>query len=659
MGVKNTVFFLDLNTLDKKIDENLKKFAKQEDLEEKDIVKIIYNEARRIGEKDKVKVTFKIMDGAEDEFRVIVESANVKYKGTVIYPYEKVCSEDFSFMLDSVCGKITLYNKKEDCRKITVTIDNVALDLFAMTFQNAKDFLKGVSDRKSKGGYLEFPDSVCFKQYGIKLNAKKEENGDIKVDSLVASIDIFNKEEFFKEYYFEEEKEEEKYDVNIPLPDEYNYEKKKEKNNKIERKEIIKEVPEKEEIEIELPEEKPKKQEKTEEKFKLVEEPKENKIEVDKRQEELERIRKRQDEELERVKAKLKKELEDELNKSIKKYDEENEKRLEQDKNGDIFKLEENKKKIEEFQQELKNQIGVEDIEEKKVEKEEKNEIEEIDKKIDEEIIKIEEEPTITPIIKIEKENRKNKEKEENKEANEDKKEETVEEIPQKIEIEESNNENIEEIKELERLLEEERKQQEILEKRIVSKLEELKKASNKKKQEEKTVIKVQNIDEPIKINEPKGFKSYEIESYKGIREQGSESLDLYFGQSKNSIRKYFGGQPKEIREYDEMELYDVFYAYYDEEDKCTGIGIYNQDVYKDKIALYMFGQNLITMKYRDIVKLIKKNDYNAIEDDDGIISLKYGISVDPKETSNYKDEIGDVIHIFKKGYYDEVYENF
>ena len=80
MGVKNTVFFLDLKTLDKKIDKELKEFAKSEELEEKDVVKIIYNEARRIGEKDKVKVTFKIIDGDEDGFRVIVEPASVKYK---------------------------------------------------------------------------------------------------------------------------------------------------------------------------------------------------------------------------------------------------------------------------------------------------------------------------------------------------------------------------------------------------------------------------------------------------------------------------------------------------------------------------------------------------------------------------------------------------
>ena len=133
----------------------------------------------------------------------------------------------------------------------------------------------------------------------------------------------------------------------------------------------------------------------------------------------------------------------------------------------------------------------------------------------------------------------------------------------------------------------------------------------------------------------------------------------MYFGQSKEEIRKYFNCMPKEIRDYEEMEIYDIFYAYYDENDNCTGIGIYNQEIFKDKVALYFLGENLITMKYKDIVKLIKKNDFNAIEDEDGIISLKYGISVDPKEESNYQETICDVIHIFKEGYYDEVYENF
>ena len=221
MGVKNTAFFLDLNTLDKKGDQKLKEFAKREDLEEKDIIKIIYNEANRIGEKDKVKVTFKVIDDDDDTFRIVVEHANIKYKGTVIYPFKGVKSNDFSIDLDSVFGKITLYNKKEDCDKITVTIDGIALDIFSMTYKKAKEFLMDISDRKEKGGYIDFPDSICFKNYGIKLNSKKSENGDIKVDDNVSSIDIYNREEFFKEYYFEE-KEEQKYDVNIPLPDKYN-----------------------------------------------------------------------------------------------------------------------------------------------------------------------------------------------------------------------------------------------------------------------------------------------------------------------------------------------------------------------------------------------------------------------------------------------------
>lgn len=640
MGVKNTVFFLDLKTLDKKIDKELKEFAKSEELEEKDVVKIIYNEARRIGEKDKVKVTFKIIDGDEDGFRVIVEPASVKYKGTIIYPYDRIESDDFEFKLDSVCGKITLYNKKVECRKITVTIDSVALDLFAMKYQKAKEFLKDISDRKAKGGYIEFPDSICFKQFGIKLNAKKEDNGDIKVDSLVASIDVFNEEEFFKEYYFEEEKEEEKYDVNIPFPDEYNFEKKKENNTDKSKKEIEKIE---KEIEIELPEiNLPRDEIKVEEKVE------ENKI--DERQAELDRIKARQEEELERVKAKLKKELEDELNKSIKKYDEENAKRIEYEKE----KIEE--EKIEAQKEEIlideKDNIEIE-----KEQKEEKEELEEVSEELNDENIseEINEQENV----------------EELEQEQEDVKEEITIEIPReevKVDLKSQMKaaiitENQKEIKELERLLEEERKQQEILENRIKAKLEELKIAANvndiKNETQAKEEIQVQDITEPIKIKEPEGFVSYEIESYKGLKEQGKDTLSLYFGQNKADIRRYFGGAPKEIRDYDEMELYDTFYAYYDEEDKCTGIGIYNQEIYKDKVALYLFGQNLITMKYRDIVKLIKKNDYNAIEDDDGIISLKYGISVDPKETANYKDEISDVIHIFKKGYYDEVYENF
>ena len=646
MGVKNTAFFLDLNTLDKKGDQKLKEFAKREDLEEKDIIKIIYNEASRIGEKDKVKVTFKVIDDDDDTFRIVVEHANIKYKGTVIYPFKGVKSNDFSIDLDSVFGKITLYNKKEECDKITVTIDGIALDIFSMTYKKAKEFLMDISDRKEKGGYIDFPDSICFKNYGIKLNSKKSENGDIKVDDNVASIDIYNREEFFKEYYFEE-KEEQKYDVNIPLPDKYNYEKNKNLNNdKIEEvKDENKEV----EIEIELPQEvKPKIDIENKVEDKIDEIKQEEKVdETEKRQEELERIKAKQDAELEKVKEKLKRELEEQLNTSIKRYDEQNEKRVK----------EESKETVEESKEDIINTIDEKD----------ENEVNEIIEKIEQkDVVEVPKEEKREPITLNKKINSSYEEENTNIIDKKDEINKVIEEKSEPVIVKEKNylykeeNEHEKEIKELERLLEEEKKQQEILETRIKAKLDELKSIVTKK-EEEKAYQKVQvkEINETIEVTVPTGFLSYEIESYKGIKEQGKEKLDIYFGQSKQDIRKYFGGMPKEIRDYDEMEMYDIFYAYYDENDKCTGIGIYNQEVYKDKIALYMFGRNLITMSYREIVKLIKKNDYNAIEDDDGIISLKYGISVDPRETSNYKDEISEVIHIFKKGYYDEVYENF
>ena len=636
MGVKNTAFFLDLNTLNKKGDEKLKEFAKKEDLEEKDIIKIIYNEASRIGEKDKVKVTFKVIDDDDDTFRIVVEHANIKYKGTIIYPFKGIKSDDFELDLDSVFGKITLYNKKEECDKITVTIDGIALDIFSMTYKKAKEFLMDISDRKEKGGYIDFPDSICFKNYGIKLNSKKSDNGDIKVDELVSSIDIYNKQEFFKEYYFEE-KEEQKYDVNIPLPDKYNYEKNKDLNEKVinEYKDENNDV----DIEIEIPQEeiKPKdniisnEEEKKEE---LNQE--ENVDETEKRQAELEKIKAKQDAELEKVKEKLKRELEEQLNTSIKKYDEQNEKRI-QDENKEIIEetKEDNIDVLDKRDEDEVNEI-IEKIEEKDVE--ETQQEEKLENEIEKNIDYAKEENQVEAVNT------------------------SYEDTKKLVDIQNTNQEfqHEKEIKELERLLEEEKKQQEILENRIKAKLEELKALAIKKEEEKvEPKVEIKDINEPLKVTVPTGFLSYEIESYRGIKEQGKDKLDIYFGQSKQDIRNYFGGKPKEIRDYDEMEMYDIFYAYYDENDKCTGIGIYNQEVYKDKIALYMFGRNLITMTYREIVKLIKRNDYNAIEDDDGIISLKYGISVDPKETQNYKDEISEVIHIFKKGYYDEVYENF
>ncbi len=515
--MESNIFFLDLNFLDKKGDDKLKKFAKDEELDEKDIIKIIYNEANRIGIKDKVKVTFKIVDPKEGSFRVIVEPSYVKYKGVVIYPFDTIKSQDFELPLDIVCGKVTLYNKKDVLKNISVTIDYVALDLFAMTYKKAKDFLINISDRKGKNGYIDLKDSICFKQYGIKLNAKKDKNGNVLENSLVNSIDVYNEEEFFKEFHFkEEQKQEEKYDVNIPMSIDIESSVKESDSDKKEKSATSIAIDNNPDIEIEIPIEETKK----------VNDVKTNDIKNDVKEDKKEEIKK----ENVNVDAKAKEELN------------------------------------------LTNQ-----------------------------------------------------------------------------QVEVVKDKDKEDIKELEKLFEEERKQQQILEERIKAKLEELK---SKIQQKEEKVI------ETVSVMEPENYKAYEIESYKGIKEKGKSDLCVFFGQSKNDVRKYFGGMPKEIREYEEMEIYDIFYAYYDEDDTCTGIGIYNQDFYKDKVALYFENENLITMTYSQIVSLLKKYDYNTIEDEDGIISLKYGISVDPQECDDFQNKICEVIHIFKKGYYDAVYEN-
>ena len=230
-------------------------------------------------------------------------------------------------------------------------------------------------------------------------------------------------------------------------------------------------------------------------------------------------------------------------------------------------------------------------------------------------------------------------------------------------------------------MFEENKKQQELLESRIVAKLEELK-AQMKKEEPVVEVVKEEKVEEVEKPVEKKATKkaetkkteekeetkeennsntsvrSYTLESYKGLVDNSTNTLIVYFGQSKREIRKILG-KPKEVKDYEEMELYDDFYVYYDEDNKCVGIGLYNDKKYENTLTLNMFDRNLLEMKYRHIVKLIKRNDPNSIEDDDGIISLKYGISVDPKESKDFQDDICDVIHIFQKGYYDEVYENF
>ena len=726
MGIKNTVFFLDLKTLSSKPDSKLKAFAKSEDLEVEDIIKIIYAEAERIKEEDKVKVTFKIIDDDEDSFRVIVESANVKYKGTIIYPYEKIKSDDFEFVLDSVCGTITLVNKKADCKKISVTIDGAALDIFSMKYKEAKDFLKELSDRKGKKGYIEYPDGICFKHFGIKLNAQKAENGDVLVDSKVASINVYNQEEFDKAFYFEPEKQE-KYDVNIPLPDEYNYEKKDNKKKKsiVVEKEEVKEV-EEPKIEIELPEEKSKEELEKEAQQKREKEDREREEQRKKNQEELDLIRKRQEEELEKVKEKFRRELEEDINKNIQKYEEE---KLEKVELPESIKEEKKEEKVEELKAETPQITGpiiVNPIT-PKVEKVE--DILEDDEEDEEEIV--EEIPHKDGFAELQKKfkiltDELDEEDEDN--TQEDFEDEEIEQIePQTIKQpeedfdikdldevlgrtrkeepkEEKDNDN--EIEVLEKMLEEGKRQQEILEQRITAKLEELKaqvKAKEEPKKEEikqevkeekeikKTTKKetskasLQDLEKEIEeleeeIIEPKAapkketkktvkkeekveesentVRSYTLESYKGLIDNSTNTLIVYFGQSKKDIRKILG-KPKQIRDFEEMEMYEDFYVYYDEEDKCVGIGLYNDKKYETTLSLSMFDRNLIDMKYRHIVKLIKRNDPNSIEDDDGIISLKYGISVDPREEKDSADDICDVIHIFQKGYYDEVYENF
>lgn len=731
MGIKNTVFFLDLKTLSSKPDSKLKAFAKSEDLEVEDIIKIIYAEAERIKEEDKVKVTFKIIDDDEDSFRVIVESANVKYKGTIIYPYEKIKSDDFEFVLDSVCGTITLVNKKADCKKISVTIDGAALDIFSMKYKEAKDFLKELSDRKGKKGYIEYPDGICFKHFGIKLNAQKAENGDVLVDSKVASINVYNQEEFDKAFYFEPEKQE-KYDVNIPLPDEYNYEKKDNKKKKSivvekeeEKKEEVKEV-EEPKIEIELPEEKSKEELEKEAQQKREKEDREREEQRKKNQEELDLIRKRQEEELEKVKEKFRRELEEDINKNIQKYEEE---KLEKVELPESIKEEKKEEKVEELKAETPKITGpiiVNPIT-PKVEKVE--DILEDDEEDEEEIV--EEIPHKDGFAELQKKfkiltDELDEEDEDN--TQEDFEDEEIEQIePQTIKQPEEDfdikdldevlgrkrkeepkeeNDNDNEIEVLEKMLEEGKRQQEILEQRITAKLEELKaqvKAKEEPKKEEikqevkeekeikKTTKKetskasLQDLEKEIEeleeeIIEPKAapkketkkavkkeekveesentVRSYTLESYKGLIDNSTNTLIVYFGQSKKDIRKILG-KPKQIRDFEEMEMYEDFYVYYDEEDKCVGIGLYNDKKYETTLSLSMFDRNLIDMKYRHIVKLIKRNDPNSIEDDDGIISLKYGISVDPREEKDSADDICDVIHIFQKGYYDEVYENF
>ncbi len=528
MEQKSNEFFVNLNTLKKAGDKKLKEFAINEELNVEDIIDIIYKEADRIKEKNKVKVIFETLE--DDSFRIVVTPLKEMYKGTIIYPFTKIKSESKEILLDDIFGRMTLYNRKNLTSQLTVTIDGVALDLFSMTYSKAKELLINISDRRTENGYIEDEMSISFKEYGVKLNKKKDTNE-------IESIDVYNNEAFFNEFKFIEKKEE-KYDVDITkvvVSSDYKVPEFKVEN-------LDDELDDEFDIEIDIPKKESNNIKSIEDKQKV---------------------------------------LEDKLSERLKK-----------------FSL-----------STVQNEISSENKEER------------VESKIISEEIKEEEEKN------------------------------------------NYNNELKKEIDELTKLYEKQKEQQEILENRISTKLEELKKLSRegktKRKDSKEKIIEssVENVEKiDVQQKEDKKLKSYIIESYKGIKQQGKNSLSVFFGESREDIRNYFRFVPKKVDEYNEMEVYGNFYAYYDYENKCTGIGIYNQEKCKNEIALYLFGKNLITMTYKDIVKLIKDHDYKAIEDEDGIISLEYGISVDPREEKDYKNKICDVIHIFKKGYYDEVY---
>lgn len=647
MGIVNNVFFLDLNFLSKKGDDKLKAFAKSEELEVEDIIQIIYNEAERIGETDKVKVTFKILDEKEGTFKVIVEPSYVKYKGSIIYPFDTIKSLDYELPLDCVCGKITLYNKKSEYKDMSLTIDGIGLDLFKMTYKAAKEFLVGISDRKGKNRYIEFPDAICFKQFGIKINATKDQDGHALENKLIASVDVYNKEEFFKEYYFEPEVVvEEKYDVDInevaksitsideitgnrdskydyeipkyempPMPEIPTYEMPKIDIPTVEIPNVeIPEVelPEKVEIpEVVIPE--MEKQEEEQPKEEVVEEKQEEVVEVvDKKP---------------RAKTKIKedlKEYENNVGNTTEEIvDETEDPRIQSINLDDDFEFEIDLGGHQEKKEEVKVEIKEEGKEEPQ---------EEIEEDVVEEVELTEKQKQIEEIRKVLQEE---------------------EEMQRKLQ--ESINAKLAELKKAE----ESEAIQQKLNDRIKSSLEELRRTEAEEKNQNIIKFEKKEVIESVEVAEPDGYKAYSIVSYEGIREQGQDKLAVFFGQNKKDVRDYFGTQPKEVRDYEEMEIYDIFYAYYDDLGACTGIGVYNQEALEEKLALFLLNENLIRMKYKDIVALIKENDGSAIEDEDGIISLKYGISVDPKEVDNYQDEICDVIHIFKKGYYDEVYEIF
>ena len=150
MEQKSNEFIVDLNLLNTHGDKRLEKFSTDEQINIKDVIKIVNSEAERNGVKDIAKVTFETYK--DDSFKIIVEQAEkqieTKTNEIIIFPYDKIQSNSSEIKLEDFIGKITIYNNEE--KKFYTTIDGVSLNLFTMTYKAATELLCNISDRSRR-----------------------------------------------------------------------------------------------------------------------------------------------------------------------------------------------------------------------------------------------------------------------------------------------------------------------------------------------------------------------------------------------------------------------------------------------------------------------------------------------------------------------------
>jgi hypothetical protein len=137
---------------------------------------------------------------------------------------------------------------------------------------------------------------------------------------------------------------------------------------------------------------------------------------------------------------------------------------------------------------------------------------------------------------------------------------------------------------------------------------------------------------------------TWEIASYVGAE-------PIKFGQSRELVRQYFTEEAKSfLRSSEDTVLTDVFneagvFVYYDDNDLCQAIEFFEP-------AEVKWQKNLLLPKtYDQLLNVMRENDDQLDEDENGFISYKHGIGA-YKEDIDESQGPADTIICFQKDYY-------